>query len=272
MVEVVHWNPPRRRGVLTSVLRRSSTGQRLTDNFGDLLGPLIVSRILEREQLHDVPGETRRILAVGSILRLARDGDVVWGTGANGKSLDETFGFNQLDVRAVRGPRTRAFLETKGIEAPGVYGDPALLIPHLWSDDDLGIERRRSGIGVVPNLHDARGRTARRDLILPTKPVLEVIRAVAAREFVVGSSLHGVVVAEAFGVPARFVGSPSEPEFKYRDYLEGTGRYEYEIAPTVAAALEIGPATPPVWDPAPLFGAFPADLWTLDQPNEVVAE
>lgn len=259
MVEIVHWNPRRRRR-LDSVRRRAREAP-LTNNFGDLLGPLIVERIRAREGLSQ-SGREARLLTVGSILHLAGQDDVIWGTGVNGKSLDEVLGFTNLDVRAVRGPRTRRYLLDKGIEAPSVYGDPALLIPHLWTEEELGLERNRWSVGVVPNFHDYRSARRRRDLIDPTRSVWEVVRAIAGRRFVVGSSLHGVIVAEALGVPARFVASTTEPQLKYRDYIEGTGRRDYEIAPTVQAALAMGPAAPPVWDPAPLLDAFPRDLWT----------
>ena len=40
----------------------------------------------------------------------------------------------------------------------------------------------------------------------------------------VSSSLHGIVIAEAYGVPAVLVASSTEPVFKYEDYYAGTGR------------------------------------------------
>ena len=49
----------------------------------------------------------RRLLAVGSILHLARDNDVVWGSGVHGKIVVRRHQFKQLDAREVRGPLTR---------------------------------------------------------------------------------------------------------------------------------------------------------------------
>ncbi len=76
------------------------------------------------------------MLALGSILYFGREGDVVWGTGTNGKNTNRgDYRFSHLDVRAVRGPLTRQFLLTMfGIESPEIYGDPALLVPYLFPE------------------------------------------------------------------------------------------------------------------------------------------
>ena len=44
----------------------------------------------------------------------------------------------------------------------------------------------------------------------PLAPLWEVIRHIAQSEFVVASSLHGIIVAEALGVPVRPLGSRAE--------------------------------------------------------------
>ena len=75
------------------------------------------------------------------------------------------------------------------------------------------------------------------------------------------SSLHGLVVADAFGIPARYVRlCDYEPLFKYRDHYAGTGR-ALEFATSLPAGLEMGGAPPPVVDKAALLAAFPFDLW-----------
>jgi pyruvyltransferase len=260
-VEVVHWNP--RRPVFTGRIARRMPISTHVNNFGDLIGPLVVSRVLVREGIGSSRVAAGRMLSVGSIMRMARNGDTIWGTGVNGKSLDGDRA-KRLDVRAVRGPRTRSLLLDRGIECPEVYGDPALLIPHLWSDEELGVGRASRGTLVLPNLHDYR--TARRS----PSPVMNprnrspwnIIRAIAESTLVVGSSLHGVIIAEAFGIPARFIRSAVEPEFKYRDYLEGTGRFDYEFADSIDHALELGGGPRLEWDHTPLMGAFPYDLWS----------
>ena len=261
-VTVVHWNP--RRGGRRAVFSPNREARRRVDNFGDLLGPEIVRRLCRRLQIDpDASSKPpRRLLAVGSILKLARDGDVVWGVGVNGKSLDHDFSRRRLDVRAVRGPLTAEVLGANGHDVPAAYGDPGLLVGRLWDRAELTGGRGRGDVCVIPNFHDFLGRPADPRAIDPRLPLPEILAAIAGSRLVVGSSLHGVVVAESMGIPARFVRADGEPAFKYRDYLGATGRADDLIAETVEEAVDLGGQPPPDWDPVPLLRAFPVDLWT----------
>lgn len=259
MPEVVHWNPKRWTRMGQGPLTRRIPARRGFDNFGDLLGPWIVARAVERLGLGRARSKTPRLLAVGSIMRLGSAGDVVWGSGINGKSVD-TATFPLLDVRAVRGPRTAQVLRSFGNTVPDVFGDPALLIPHLWTDEELGIRRRSGGLVLMPNYNDARHWPE--NAVSPRGAMLEKVRLLASAERVVASSLHAIIIAEAYGVPAVLVASTKEKPFKYEDHYEGTGR----VAPSAAPDWEMGlvaEAAPPIvdWSPDPLMDAFPRDLW-----------
>jgi pyruvyltransferase len=204
-------------------------------------------------------GKEPRLLAVGSIMRLARPGDVVWGAGINGKSVD-TAEFPIVDVRAVRGPRTAAVLTTFRNAVPDVYGDPALLIPHLWGDDELGIRRGSGGVVLMPNYNDIRAWPAHS--IDPRGNPFERVRQLASAELVVASSLHAIAIAEAYGVPAVLVSSSKEKPFKYVDYYEGTGRGAPPAAESWEEGLRSAAAAPITdWDHSRLLGAFPSDMW-----------
>lgn len=257
MPELVHWNPRRRLGS-GPVLRRIPLRSRI-ENFGDMLGPWIVRRICETRGLGAEVASSPRLLSVGSIMRLGRGGDVVWGTGVNGKSADKG-PFPIFDVRAVRGPLSAEVLRKSGNSVPEVFGDPALLIPHLWSDKELGIVRGSGGLLFVPNLHD-RGRFPA-DAMDPTAAFVDCVRAIASATHVVGSSLHAMVIADAYGVPSTLVRSQSEPTFKYEDYYRGTGRAAPAIVPTWEAGISAETAAPITnWDASALLDAFPSELW-----------
>lgn len=260
-VRIVHWNPSR--PVLSGRLGSILPIRRKVNNFGDLLGPEIVHKILSgREVSPKLARHSKRLLAVGSILRMAKNGDTVWGAGANGKSLLAPYSFSTLDVRAVRGPLTAKFLREKGVSVPEVYGDPGLLVGQLWTRDELrqGMSRRR--VTVIPNLNDMPRLVSRGiEFVNPTAPLDEVVALIASSELVVGSSLHAIVVAESLGIPARLVRSEHEPSFKYDDYYLGSGRRSYEPAESVEEAIEAGGEPSLFWDSEPLLGAFPFDLW-----------
>lgn len=259
-VEIVHWNPVRatRRGLLGKLAPR----RRPVDNFGDLLGPVVCREVVTRRGL-DFESATAsgRILAAGSIMTMARPGDVIWGTGVNGKLLDEEHDYSGLDVRAVRGPLTRSYLQSRGVSVPEVFGDPGLLVGSLWARDELRSGRPRVPVAVVPNFHDARLLTTALPVISPQLPLWECIGQIAASDFVVGSSLHGVIVAEALGIPARFVASAVEPEWKYVDYYEGSGRTGLQLADSVDDAVRKGPQEALIWSAQELLDAFPIELW-----------
>ena len=247
-VDVAAWNPVRgsdrwgRRALVARPVR----------NFGDLLGPVIVRELVAQLGLGPAV-RRRRLLAVGSVLHFGRPGDVVWGAGRNAKAESPPAG---LDVRAVRGPRTAA-----DYPAAVVGGDPALLLGGL-RPDLLVDPARRSGVTVVPNLNELASLRDRRAVVSPRAPLGRLLRTIARSSLVVGSSLHGVIVAEALGVPARAVRAVEEPALKYEDYYLATGRDPHEVvADSVEQARERGGATPPRWDPAPLLAAFPAELW-----------
>ncbi len=231
-------------------------------NFGDYLAYAVVARMLALREI--VPGEPSdnptSLFSIGSVLHFAKDGDTVWGSGRNGKIADEAHRFSRLEVRAARGPLTRDFLLGRDIECPAIFGDPALLIPHLFPT-----RFRRAAvpgkIGVVPNLNDLDivkdGR-----VIDPTRRWDAVINEILSCEFVVASSLHGLIVADAFGVPCAHVRfSSTEPDLKYKDYHLGAGRTEFWSSKSVEEALSRGPLPPISFDPEPLLAAFPYDLW-----------
>ncbi|MHC9045966.1 polysaccharide pyruvyl transferase family protein [Microbacterium saperdae] len=261
-VGVTHWNPRRNRWPFP--INRLPIGPRV-NNFGDLLGPAIAERIVREEGLAPVSPSDRSLLTVGSIMGLANDGDVVWGTGVNGKVAVESHVFSSLDVRAVRGPRTAEFLRARRIEVPDVFGDPALLIPQLFPEWAPSSTRR--ALGVLPNFHDFDRYRDHPDVISPIGTPEQVIREIVASERIVASSLHGVIIAEAFGIPAVAIESGVEHPFKYLDYFEGTGRPDVPLVSDLSEGIRLvetvsWSALSESWDPAPLRAAFPTDLWT----------
>jgi pyruvyltransferase len=264
MPEVVHWNYLNLRRAGTGPVTRWIPKLSRLGNFGDLLGPIIVKRAVKHLGLGRARSSKDRLLAVGSIMRLARPGDTIWGVGINGKSIGDGV-YPQLDIRAVRGPVTAEVLKSTNASVPAVYGDPALLIPHLWTDAELGIRRGSGGLVVMPNYNDLAAFPP--DSVSPLGNPIERIRMLANATRVVASSLHALVIAEAYGVPAVLVSSGAEHDFKYRDYYEGTGR-TMPVPVAIADAADADPA-PPItdWSADALLDAFPRDLWLPPRTN-----
>ncbi len=235
-----------------------------TLNFGDHLSYVIVTKILADNGflLQEETFRPSRFLALGSVLHFANSGDTIWGTGFNGKISLEEHTYTNLDVRAVRGPLTRDFLIKRGIETPEVYGDPALLLPHIFPGKFK--KKATKPFVVVPNLHDLKIAKEKgwKNIVSPLSSWNKCISEIMEAEFVIASSLHGLIIAEAYGIPARYIRlSEEEGLFKYNDYLMGTGRGEIEYARTIEEALEMKGMAPFQFDYKKLLNAFPLDLW-----------
>jgi len=252
-------------GIVTRAGRPAALRLRAS-NFGDLLARPLVRALLDQGGVHGPRRPGPQLLTIGSVLHHAADGSVVWGSGWNPKIADARHRWSRLDVRAVRGPLTADFLRRRGVTVPDVFGDPALLVPRLIPDlVTAAAGPRRFPVTYVPNLNERR--RARLESVPPgwrldpRDDLLAVLRRIARSAFVVGSSLHAVIVAESLGVPARFLAPHREHELKYRDYLEGTGRQGVRFAADVGQALDLGGMPEPVVDLDALTAAFPYDLW-----------
>ncbi|XNZ00572.1 polysaccharide pyruvyl transferase family protein [Micrococcus luteus] len=259
-VDVLRWNPrvplPLKPQRLMRWTRRLPLASRV-GNVGDVLGPEIVRQHLDETV---APRRGRRprpsLAVVGSVIHMLPGGTVVWGAGVNGKHVELPLP-ERLDIRAVRGPLTGRHLAAQGIRDPGVYGDPALLL-----QTDVARAPTPHGVVHVPNLNDFH-RPALDDVttVDPRTPLLPFLRQLARAELVVGSSLHGVILAERLGVPARVIRSDAEPSFKYEDYYEGTGRANVRLAADIHHALDLGGVDSGSTVDATLAAAFPRDLW-----------
>ena len=89
------------------------------------------------------------------------------------------------------------------------------------------------------------------------------IDELAASSLVISSSLHGIILAESYGIPAIWLSAPSVDGFKFQDWYHSTGRTNIRPCSSLEEALQ---STPP---PLPaltdmqkqLIECFPTDLW-----------
>lgn len=239
-------------------------------NFGDYLSLKLVERMLQKKVTvvnHTFAG--KKLFAIGSIISKASTGDVIWGAGIKGLHLQKKdYKFTALDVRAVRGPLTRAFLlENFGIKSPQIYGDPALLIPYFFPEFKRQKTPKYPYI-IIPHYSEEKmfPKDKYPHAVYPSEPWNVVIQKILDSKFVISSSLHGIILAEAFKIPARFLRiTDHEPLFKYQDYYEGTGRKSFTYATSVQQALSLGGEPPYTCDLKALIKAFPFDYWPAEK-------
>lgn len=238
-------------------------------NFGDYLSLKIVERIVGGEvkivEHSDLSECKMKLVALGSVLVMARTNDVIWGTGMNGKRMDlKSYKFTTLDVRAVRGPMTRDFIvQNFDIECSEVYGDPALLLPYLFPEFKKKQNPKFPYI-IIPHYSEIEmfPKSQYPNVVYPTERWSDVIRKILDSEFVISSSLHGIIVAEAYGIPARYLRiTDHEPLFKYQDYYLGTERPGFSYATSVEDALYMGGEPPFKCNLQELYESFPFEYW-----------
>lgn len=207
-------------------------------NWGDALNSVLVHAICGVEPVWagDIVNVARRPIyyVIGSGLgNLRRPFCEVWGTGFIGYSSSVKRA--PYKIHAVRGPLSRRKFLDAGIDCPDVYGDPALLWPRYYSPSGAGRRRR---IGIVAHVKDAglpwlKEISGDDDLkvIDICGGITDVVDEITACDLVISSSLHGLIVADAYGVASTWVRFEEEsPDrwFKYRDYLASVGRSQEE--------------------------------------------
>ncbi|MDF1832352.1 MAG: polysaccharide pyruvyl transferase family protein [Porticoccaceae bacterium] len=238
-------------------------------NFGDFLSLVVSGEIINRSKTRINCKKENFLFTIGSILHFAKNESVIWGSGINGKAPDCDYKFKELDVRMVRGKITEELLTSRGIKVGNsTYGDPALLLPTLFPK-----LKSSSKIGkaiAIPNLNelDICTKLAPKsiDVISPLLHWRYILKEILSCEIVLTSSLHGLILAEAFNVPVRlYKPSTSETLLKYKDYLSGTGRENQIdiVAPTFYEAFSIHDGasfTQPLFDPKEMLNTFPYDI------------
>lgn len=183
-----------------------------TANFGDSIGPALVARMLNVRPVNSrLIARTGTVLySVGSITAMIdQDNVAVWGSGLLKPLTDSEImrlrSRREVDVLAVRGLYTELELKAKlGWNVPAVYGDPALLLPRVFPV----LERKQGSISVVLHWEHVKFRqkirAQHRDQIQfvdVDEDYLNVVQKIASSSVCISSSLHGIIVAQAYGVP-----------------------------------------------------------------------
>jgi pyruvyltransferase len=239
-------------------------------NLGDNLSMIIVEKMKERNGIKEEKiNGCRHLYAIGSILQAGYQNATVWGSGfiedPTSSGISKLFHgayARKLDIRAVRGPLTAEALQKLGHDVPDVYGDPAMLMPTIYSPEN---KEKSMEYAVVSHYADKADYDNR--IPIMTTDYQDFIGKLCHAKRIISSSLHGVILAEAYGVPAvlfRPEGADEQiPLYKYRDYYYGTGRMEFPVAYSIKEALEIVPPMIPdlSQQTAKLAEAFPKDIW-----------
>jgi hypothetical protein len=244
-------------------------------NFGDTLSHRVVEVVSGREVVHSRPRKAD-LFAIGSLMHIAakqftgftrKVPPILWGTGVLNPFFKRDF-LRNLDIRILRGPVGAAIAKVP----MRAFGDPGLFAPEAIGT----APPREDRIVVIPHhsqmeegAFDAMvARDARLTLVDPRQPPEIVCAEIASAAHVFSASLHGLIVADAYGVANTWIDPGKQGLMKYHDYAASVGRYlphpmEIDEVPALAARAATGPlpyAEGITRSRAALLAHFPAEL------------
>ncbi|WP_201555143.1 polysaccharide pyruvyl transferase family protein [Psychrobacter sp. 72-O-c] len=202
-----------------------------TPNFGDVVGPYLVSKITGKPVLNINDSRYPGIMAVGSIMQMINRKDmVVWGSGLMYKPTNEKMKelkeYNP-EILSVRGRKTANLLLEAGINVPdpSVYGDPALILPFFYKPSVSGSKE----IGICPHYshksHFLKNITDKNNLkIIDVQKDMEtVVGSISSSSVCISTSLHGLIIAQAYNIPwvwlEIFDNNLAGDDFKFKDFF-----------------------------------------------------
>lgn len=196
-------------------------------NFGDLLSTLLLKRFTKFEAEWSEP-KTSDLIVVGSILEHMPES---WNGVIAGAGLlreESRMNFRHARIFALRGPLTAA----RVTGADDDLFEPVLADPGLLANELIQLPDKEYNLGIIPHWTDKE--LAHRPEFLKYNPKiinvadnpLKVIEEIAKCKKIISSSLHGIVLADAFNIPRRIEISPTvlaKPKqegglFKWEDY------------------------------------------------------
>ncbi|BAV02599.1 polysaccharide pyruvyl transferase family protein [Lactococcus formosensis subsp. formosensis] len=218
-------------------------------NFGDELGPELIQNLFSYIEVVYEPDITKAdMISVGSLLHILLDLEHhrprkkmhIWGSGtiyplqASVGSIKETYplhdfstlNFSKLKFHAVRGKLTQ-----KDLKLPALpLGDPGLLVNKVYKESPV----KENKVGIIPHFEEADhplikqlAADSRFKIIDVLRTPQDVITDITSCNLVFSSSLHGLIVADSFGIPNlhmnlsdRLVGG----DFKFEDYYSAIGK------------------------------------------------
>lgn len=247
------------------------------DNVGDQLSIPIVEWMLQKKgiDINKPVSKTKHLLALGSIIGSGRFDATVWGSGINTAIAAYWTGRCRnsatLDIRAVRGPLTKEVLEGFGYDCSKcVYGDPGILMPYVFPCDTSNKEYDISIICHFKTVEYMKSKYPQYNFIsVETKDYKGFINDICLSRKVISSSLHGIILSEAYGIPVVFyneAGLMDREIVKYYDWYYSTGRRSVLCATNIEEAINAIPMELPNLDSmrSELMRVFPYGLWEIN--------
>ena len=196
-------------------------------NFGDFITPYFLKKFCNEDDysFDCKSNKNNKIISCGSIMRLCNDNTIVYGSGI--RDIDQNV--CKGHIQFVRGPLTKQRLLDINCFCPPVYGDPALLLPLYYKP----IVEKKYKLGIIPHvIHHNIVKSQYNDketlvIDLATDNVEFVVDQINSCEKIVSSSLHGLIVSDAYNIPNKWVKFNNKingDDTKFFDYFQSVNR------------------------------------------------
>ncbi len=210
-----------------------------TKNWGDALNPVLIEKLSTLkargvdinlrllEPLAQDSAARTLYMVIGSVMQYADCQTVIWGAGF-------TSNYNQFrqapkKILAVRGPLSANHSRALGVDCPDIYGDPALLWPRFYQPD----VKKSYKLGIIPH-HLERNDPILKQfkehpevLLIDIKTSIDkLVDLVCSCERIASSSLHGLILSDAYNIPSGWIGISDKipgKDFKFKDYYASIG-------------------------------------------------
>lgn len=227
---------PRNKKIVLDGFFNRILGYTKKNNLGDDLNFYVLEAISDKK-IFSAPNlliKSHNILFIGSILqKYINNESIIWGAG----TIEEQASTSSRPylVKAVRGPLTRQWLIKNNIDCPMVYSDPALLLPLIYRPKI----KKEYKYGIIPHyidwdskgvkyLYKILGESNVKVINMAKyKSCESVIDEIIECENIISSSLHGIIISDAYNIPniwVEFSNNVYGNGFKFRDYFLSVNR------------------------------------------------
>lgn len=173
------------------------------------------------------------VLAIGSILQwYSSKRAIVWGSGI----ISKTSKIHPSQFLAVRGYYTKNKLKELGYNSNIPVGDPALLLPLLYTPKS----NRKYKLGIIPHISHYQNIKEKLSsnsndvclIDLNSSDIEVIVDQINSCEKVLSTSLHGIIVSHAYGVKAIWINYTKQSSIggdnvKFFDYFSSVNIENY---------------------------------------------
>lgn len=168
------------------------------------------------------------VMAIGSILCQGNYHTKVWGSGFMNR--DEKF--RGGIIYALRGKHSYNMLKAQGVDTDcRVFGDPAFLLPLFIAPSC----NKKYEVSIIPHFSEydffSKTYSGKYHVIdLSGNHIQRVVDEITASKVILSTSLHGIIVAHAYGIPALWIkkGNIETDGVKFYDYFSSVDIKEYD--------------------------------------------